>query len=145
LRSVEQLIKAGSKAFRRRALDAERRRNLIVLADDFRRMAHDEEHGLSARGDVAYNAVRAVTSAVLGQLGYEITSAPGHHRDALEACCAELGLSPGQHDRLEALMDLRNNNYKGILGERDARVAIKEMEAFMSVFSDWLATSKRRG
>ncbi|MEO7987875.1 MAG: hypothetical protein ABI766_15220 [Gemmatimonadales bacterium] len=138
MRSVEQLIRRGSEAFLSRPLDEERQRNLVALADDFRRIALDDGHGLSARADNAYNAVRAVTNVVVGRLGYQIMSAQGHHRDPLEACCAELGLSQGQHDRLEALMDLRNNNYKGILGNKDAEAAIAEMELFMEAFSGWL-------
>lgn len=113
---------------------------LLSHVDSLAKIARDESHALSARAENAYGAVRAAAIFIVARAGFTINSNYGHHREPFEAACQELGLSQGQYDRLEALMDIRNGNYKGIpiASEEEAESAIAEMENFLASFASWI-------
>lgn len=73
--------------------------------------------------------------------GWRCTSADGHHVQALEAACAIAGLSTGTFDQLDAIRDLRNDQYHGQPAlASDVKDALAVMEKVVPVLLEQLLT-----
>ena len=70
-----------------------------------------KENSASTRLGAAYDAMLNLSLAVLASKGWRCTSADGHHAQALEAACAYAGVTQSVFDRVDAIRDLRNNQY----------------------------------
>ena len=68
----------------------------------------------STRLGAAYDAVFNLSLAVLCKNGWRCTAADGHHAQALEAACAYAGVATSVFDEVDAMRDMRNNQYQGI-------------------------------
>jgi hypothetical protein len=139
LRTPETFIKAGSKVFRTAPVDKHLIRSLIEAAQWKASDVEIEAVSLDTRVEAAYDAVFDCCLAVLNAAGYRVSSAPGHHEQALEAACALAGIGEGLHDKLDALRDVRNQKYTGARrSEKDIAVAREAMNAFTDFAVAWL-------
>jgi hypothetical protein len=138
MKSLEQFVESGSKVFRHQFSDKGTIENLLYVADGWKETAETETLRSFVRYDAAYNAVHAASIVVVAVMGYRITSAPGHHVETLEAACHSLNASEGLHDRLQAIFEIRNKNYKGILADKDAAASLEQMNNFIELFSVWM-------
>ena len=68
----------------------------------------------STRLGAAYDAVFNISLAVLCKNGWRCTAADGHHAQALEAACAYAGIGTSVFDEVDAMRDMRNNQYQGL-------------------------------
>jgi hypothetical protein len=68
----------------------------------------------STRVGAAYDAVFNLSLALLCKQGWRCTAAEGHHAQALEAACAYAGIGTSVFDEVDAMRDMRNNQYQGI-------------------------------
>ena len=77
---------------------------------------------------MAYDCVLNLSLAVLNAKGWRVTSSDGHHAQSLEAACAFAGVSVGVYDEMDAVRDVRNQQYGGVAPtEADVRLAILSM------------------
>lgn len=139
LRTPEAFVKEGSKVFRTAPTDKHLIRGLIETAQWKANDVEIEAVSLDTRVEAAYDAVFDCCLAVLNAVGYRISSAPGHHEQALEAACALVGIGEGLHDRLDALREVRNQKYTGARrSARDLAVARDAMNQFSELVVTWL-------
>lgn len=139
LRAPEDFVKEGSKVFRAAPTDKHFIRGLIEAAQWKTKDVEIEAVSLDTRVEAAYDAVFDCSLAVLNATGFRVTSAPGHHEQALEAACALVGTSEGLCDRLDALREVRNQKYTGARrSERDLAVAREAMNQFIDLAVSWL-------
>ena len=96
-------MKEGSKVFRLAPVDKRLIRSLIDAAQAKTRDVEVEAVSLDTRVEAAYDAVFDCCLAVLNAEGYRVTSAPEHHKQALEAACALVGTGERLYDELDAL------------------------------------------
>lgn len=139
LRTPDAFTKGGSKVFRTAPVDKQLIRGLIEAAQWKASDVEIEAVSLDTRVEAAYDAVFDCCVAVINAVGYRISSAPGHHEQALEAACALVGIGEGLHDKLDALRDVRNQKYTGARrSEKDLTVARDAMTTFTDLAVAWL-------
>jgi hypothetical protein len=131
LRRPEQFYAEGSKVFARAPVNRQSIDGWISIAHGKARDAMRAENSNSTRLGAAYDAVLNLSFAVLALHGWRCTSADGHHAQALEAAAAYAQTTPAVFDRVDAIRDLRNNQYQGVepsgADVRDALAAMERM------------------
>jgi hypothetical protein len=88
----------------------------------------------------AYDCVLNLSLAVLCSKGWRTTSADGHHKEGLEAACAYAGISVTAFDDMDAVREVRNDQYGGVPpSEADVKLAIKSMNKIAPALLGMLA------
>lgn len=129
LRKPEDFVAQGSKVFRNAPVNKESIKGWISIAKGKVADAQRAENSPSTRMGAAYDAVLTLSLAVIANHGWRCTSADGHHAQALEAACAYAGVTLSVFDQMDAVRDLRNNQYQGVgPTEADVRFALASME-----------------
>ena len=114
LRKPEQFVGEGSKVFRQAPVNTASIAGWIKIAGGKAADAQRKANSASTRLGAAYDAVFNLSLAVLCRNGWRCTAADGHHAQALEAACAYAGIGSSVHDEVDAMRDMRNNQYQGI-------------------------------
>ena len=114
LRKPEDFYREGSKVFRKAPINAKAIRGWIAISEGKVADAFRESNSSTTRLGAAYDAMLNLSFALLCAKGRRCTSADGHHVQALEAACAYAALSTGTFDELDAIRDLRNDQYQGV-------------------------------
>jgi hypothetical protein len=114
LRRPEQFVREGSKVFRKAPVNTLSIAGWVKIAGGKAADAARKANSASTRLGAAYDAVFNLTLAVLCKHGWRCTSADGHHVQALEAACAYSGIGQSVFDAVDAMRDMRNNQYQGI-------------------------------
>ena len=134
LRKPDDFYREGSKVFRKAPANRESIRGWASIAAGKARDALNRDNSTSTRLGAAYDAVFNLSLAVVCAEGWRCTAADGHHAQALEAACAFAGLTEGVFDEMDAVRDLRNNQYDGIApSERDVEFALQAMNRLVPV------------
>lgn len=128
LRRPEDFYKEGSKVFRKAPVNAVSIQGWIAISEGKVADALREENSTTTRLGAAYDAMLNLSFAVLCAKGWRCTSADGHHVQALEASCAYAALPTDTFDQLDAIRDLRNDQYQGVpASKRDVEDALAVM------------------
>lgn len=128
LRKPETFVKEGSKVFRQAPVNAKSIRGWISISQGKIADAQRKENSASTRLGAAYDAILNLSFAVLASKGWRCTSADGHHAQTLEAACAYAGVTQSVFDRVDAIRDLRNDQYQGLEPEgADVEAALAAM------------------
>jgi hypothetical protein len=114
LRKPEQLLQEGSKVFRRAPVNTVSIEGWVSIAGGKAADAQRRANSASTRVGAAYDSVFNLSLAVLCRNGWRCTAAEGHHVQALEAACAYAGIGAPVFDEVDAMRDMRNNQYQGI-------------------------------
>ena len=139
MRSIEQFLQGGSKVFQRRARDLNAVAAHLASADGWARLAAQKEHMPEIRVEAAYNAVHASSLAVIRLLEYRVTSAQGHHVEAIEACCAAIDSGTAVAGDAMTLARWRNDKYEGVpTSEGHAESALETMAQFVDAVGHWI-------
>jgi hypothetical protein len=129
LRKPEDFYKQGSKVFRQAPINKTSIQGWVQIAADKARDAMNADNSTSTRLGAAYDTVFNLSLAVLCSRGWRCTAADGHHAQGLEAACALVGVRDPVFDEMDAVRDLRNNQYQGIAPtEHEVRLAVASME-----------------
>jgi hypothetical protein len=129
LRKPEDFYKEGSKVFRKAPVNRESIQGWVVISRGKVADAQRMENSRSTRLGAAYDAVLNLSFAVLATKGWRCTSADGHHAQALEAAVSYTNVTDSVFDRVDAIRDLRNNQYHGIEpSEADVESALEAMD-----------------
>lgn len=129
LRKPEDFIREGSKVFSKvpvNLANIEGWRNISQgkIADAYR-----QENSRTTRLGAAYDAMLNLSLAVLSKNGWRAGGVEGHHKEALEAACAYAGFTSAVHDQIDAIRDLRNNQYRGVEPSLDdVKLALEVLE-----------------
>ena len=105
-------------------------------------MAHDKakdsfnsDNSASTRLGAAYDAVFNLGLAVVAANGWRVSAADGHHAQTLEAACAYAQTGTRAFDGMDAVRDLRNNQYDGVSTSEDdvkfAHETLKELHPLL--------------
>jgi hypothetical protein len=113
LRKPEQFLQEGSKVFRKAPVNTVSIEGWVKISGG-KADAGRKANSASTRLGAAYDSVFNLTLAVLCKKGWRCTAAEGHHVQALEAACAYAGITASVHDEVDAMRDMRNNQYQGI-------------------------------
>lgn len=114
LRRPEDFEREGSKVFRKAPINNASIDGWIAIARGKVADAQRLENSTSTRLGAAYDAIFNLCLAVLCRRGWRCTAADGHHVQGLESACAIVGINSSSFDEVDALRDLRNNQYQGI-------------------------------
>ena len=129
LRKPEDFYKEGSKVFRKAPVNRESLQGWVKIAAGKVADANRKENSPTTRLGAAYDAVLNLSFAVLASKGWRCTSDHGHHAQALEAAASYANITESVFDRVDAIRDLRNNQYQGIEpSEDDIAAALAAME-----------------
>lgn len=114
LRKPEQFEREGSKVFRKAPVNKVSIEGWVKIAGGKAADATRKANSASTRLGAAYDSIFNLALAILCKNGWRCTAADGHHAQALEAACAYSGIGSAVHDEVDAMRDLRNNQYQGI-------------------------------
>jgi hypothetical protein len=114
LRKPEQFQQEGSKVFRRAPVNTVSIEGWVKISGGKAADAARKANSASTRLGAAYDTVFNLSLAVLCKNGWRCTAADGHHAQALEAACAYAGIASSVFDEVDAMRDMRNNQYQGI-------------------------------
>ncbi|MFT3816398.1 MAG: hypothetical protein QM750_02000 [Rubrivivax sp.] len=114
LRRPEDFVAEGSRVFRKAPVNRESIQGWVAIAGDKAKDSLNNDNSTSTRLGAAYDAVFNLSLAVLASQGWRCTSADGHHVQALEAACACAGATQAAFDQMDAVRDVRNNQYNGV-------------------------------
>lgn len=114
LRKPEQFEREGSKVFRKAPVNTASIEGWVKIAGGKAADAARKANSASTRVGAAYDSIFNLALAVLCRNGWRCTAADGHHAQALEAACAYAGIGTAAHDEVDAMRDLRNNQYQGV-------------------------------
>ncbi|WP_431263246.1 hypothetical protein ACQ859_25080 [Roseateles chitinivorans] len=114
LRKPEDFYKEGSKVFRKAPFNVSSIKGWITISEGKVADSLRAENSNTTRLGAAYDAILNLSFALLCSKGWRCTSADGHHVQALEAACAYAELSASVFDQLDAIRDLRNDQYQGV-------------------------------
>lgn len=132
LRKPEDFLRAGSKVFVKAPVNRDAIAGWCNIAKGKVADAQREANSRSTRLGAAYDAVLNLSFAVLLHQGWRCTSANGHHAEALEAAAAYVGVTEAVFDRVDAIRDLRNNQYQGVEPTKaDVVAALAAMERML--------------
>lgn len=139
MRSLEQLMKANERMFRKAAPDLRTIENWVAESDDKATNAAKQDQKPGQRVDDAHDAVLLLSLCIVALQGWRIKSEPGHHVVPIEAACSAVGTSQGLCDRLLGTAKLRNDKYDGVRRtEKDGQAAAEAMIAFRDQAEPWL-------
>ena len=128
LRKPEQFLGEGSKVFRKAPVNTVSIEGWVKIAGGKAADAGRTANSASTRLGAAYDAVFNLSLAVLCKNGWRCTAADGHHVQTLEAACAYVGIGSSVFDEVDAMRDMRNNQYQGIEPtSRDVEYALEVM------------------
>ena len=128
LRKPENFVGEGSKVFRRAPVNRSSIQGWVSISGAKVKDSMNKENSTSTRLGAAYDSVLNLSLAVLASQGWRCTSADGHHMQALEAACAYAGTTQAVFDQLDAVRDVRNNQYNGVPpSEVDVGLAVASM------------------
>lgn len=114
LRKPEQFQQEGSKVFRKAPVNTVSIEGWVKISGGKAADAARKANSASTRLGAAYDTVFNLSLAVLCKNGWRCTAADGHHAQALEAACAYAGIASSVFDEVDAMRDMRNNQYQGI-------------------------------
>lgn len=114
LRKPEQFEREGSKVFSKAPVNTVSIGGWVKIAGGKAADAARKANSASTRLGAAYDSIFNLALAILCKNGWRCTAADGHHAQALEAACAYAGIGSAAHDEVDAMRDLRNNQYQGI-------------------------------
>jgi hypothetical protein len=114
LRKPEQFVSEGSKVFRKAPVNKASIEGWVKISGGKAADAGRKANSASTRLGAAYDTVFNLSLAVLCKHGWRCTAADGHHAQALEAACAYVGIGSSVYDEVDAMRDMRNNQYQGI-------------------------------
>lgn len=132
MRQPQDFLRAGSKVFVKAPVSRMSVAGWRSIAQGKAADAHRAANSNSTRLGAAYDAVLNLSFAVLLIEGWRCTSANGHHAEALEAAAAIVGVTESVFDRVDAIRDLRNNQYQGMEPTADDVEAALEAMARMA-------------
>lgn len=125
LRKPEDFVREGSRVFRRTPANTSSIDGWIAISKGKLADAHRKANSRSTRLGAAYDSVFNLALAVLSKAGWRCTSADGHHAQGLEAACSFCGVGQVLFDEVDALRDMRNNQYQGVEpSEQDVEYAL---------------------
>ena len=114
LRRPEDFVAEGSKVFRQAPVNRTSIQGWVSISRDKVKDSLNKDNSTSTRLGAAYDSVFNLSLAVLASHGWRCTSADGHHMQALEAACAYAGTTLAVFDQMDAVRDVRNNQYNGV-------------------------------
>lgn len=114
LRRPEDFVRAGSKVFRQAPVNRSSIDGWIAISKGKVADAQRAANSPSTRVGAAYDAVFNLSLAVLCKHGWRCTAADGHHAQGLEAAAGFCGIGQSLFDEMDALRDMRNNQYQGV-------------------------------
>lgn len=129
LRNADDFLRGGSKVFRRAPTNKQAIQGWVQIAKGKVADADRAENSPSTRFGAAYDAVLNLSFAVLSAQGWRASSEPGHHAETLEAACAYARVGQGAFDSIDAVREVRRNQYGGAPpADEDVKRAIAAME-----------------
>lgn len=129
LRKAEDFYNEGSKVFHRAPVNRTSIQGWIGISKGKIADAQRQENSTTTRLGAAYDAILNLSLAILSSRGWRAGGAEGHHVQTLEAACAYAGVTQAVFDQLDAIRDLRNNQYQGIEpSETDVKLALSVLE-----------------
>lgn len=129
LRKPEDFYKEGSKVFQKAPVNRLAIQGWVNICKGKIADASRKGNSASTRLGAAYDAVLNLSLAVVSSNGWRTGSADGHHAQTLEAACSYAGVTQAVFDQLDAIRDLRNDQYQGAEPtEADVAYAIASME-----------------
>ena len=139
LRKPEQFVAEGSKVFRHAPVNTVSIEGWVKISGGKAADAARKANSASTRVGAAYDAVFNLSLAVLCRNGWRCTAAEGHHAQALEAACAYAGLASSAFDEVDAMRDMRNNQYQGIEPTaQDVAYALEVMDRMVPRLLEYL-------
>jgi hypothetical protein len=114
LRKPEDFVREGSKVFRKAPVNKSSIEGWIAISKGKVADAHRSANSRSTRLGAAYDSVLNLSLAVLCMHGWRCTAADGHHAQGLEAASSICGVGQALFDEIDALRDMRNNQYQGM-------------------------------
>lgn len=128
LRRAEKFIAEGSQVFKPAPVSRDAVRGWVAIAQGKAKDSGNQQVSMSTRLGAAYDCVLNLSLAVLNAGGWRCTSADGHHKESLEAACAIAGISTTAFDDMDAVRDIRNDQYRGRAPtQEDVALAVKTM------------------
>jgi hypothetical protein len=104
--------------------------------------AQREANSPTTRLGAAYDAMLNLSLALLCKHGWRSTSAEGHHIAALEVACGYAGIGQTLFDEVDAIRDLRNDQYKGMEPkQQDIEYALEVLEKVLPKLLEALASN----
>jgi len=145
LNKPDDFLKQGSKVFRKAPVDRDAIRGWVSIAAGKSKDCLNRDNSTSTRLGAAYDCVLNLSLAVLCSKGWRTTAADGHHKESLEAACAYAGVSVSGFDDMDAVREVRNNQYGGVPpSDTDAELAIKSMNKIAPALLAMLAEHLRK-
>ena len=114
LRKPDEFLREGSRVFRKAPINTLSIEGWVKIAGGKAADAARKANSASTRMGAAYDSVFNLSLAILCKNGWRCTAADGHHAQALEAACAFAGIASSVFDEVDAMRDMRNNQYQGI-------------------------------
>lgn len=140
LRKPEQFEREGSKVFRRAPVNTASIEGWVKISAGKAADAGRKANSASTRLGAAYDSVFNLSLAVLCKNGWRCTAADGHHAQALEAACAYAGIGTSVFDEVDAMRDMRNNQYQGVEPTMpDVEYALQVMNRVVPRLLEYLA------
>jgi len=129
LRKPEDFYMAGSKVFHKAPVNRQSIQGWISISKGKIADAQRPANSTTTRLGAAYDAILNLSLAVVSSRGWRAGGAEGHHVQTLEAACAYAGVTQAVFDQLDAIRDLRNNQYQGIEpSEADVKLALSVLD-----------------
>lgn len=121
--TVQELLAAGVQKFE----DANRKAN-----------------SSPTRLEAAYDAMLFCALAIFAARGYRVTAEKGHHTVALEGMAAELQLAQAHIDQIEAVQEIRNTKYTGLLkvSDADMKTALEQAQRVLNQTEAWFQANR---
>ena len=114
LRKPDDFYKEGSKVFHKAAVNRKNIDGWVAISKGKIADASRKDNSPTTRLGAAYDAMFNLALAVVSANGWRAGSADGHHAQTLEAACSYAGVTEAVYDQVDAIRDLRNNQYQGI-------------------------------
>jgi len=96
------------------------------------------------RLEAAYDAMLFCALAIFAARGYRVTAEKGHHTVALEGMAAELQLAQAHIDQIEAVQEIRNTKYTGLLkvSDADMKTALEQAQRVLNQTEAWFQANR---
>lgn len=141
LRKPEDFAREGSKVFRKAPVNRASIDGWIAISQGKVADAQRSANSASTRLGAAYDSVFNLSLAVLCKHGWRCTAADGHHAQGLEAACSICGIGQSLFDEVDALRDMRNNQYQGVEpSEQDVAYALDVVQRALPRMLEHLAS-----
>ncbi len=140
LHKPEDFVREGSRVFRRAPVNTASINGWIAISKGKVADAHRTVNSPSTRLGAAYDSVFNLSLAVLCKQGWRCTAGDGHHVQGLEAASGICAIGQALFDEVDALRDMRNNQYQGIEPtEKDVAYALEVMNRALPHMLEHLA------